>query len=67
MGPAPVATTYPEGGQLSKYTVYFVQTVSSAVTVEAESLEDAIDRAYQSGDMPGSMCYGAFGAWTAGA
>lgn len=43
------------------YDVHFTQTISTTVTVEADSPDEAIDQAYQSSDMPGSMGHGAFG------
>lgn len=44
-----------------KYSVHLVQTVSTTVEVEAESVEEAIDKVYDSDDMPGGITYGAFG------
>jgi hypothetical protein len=44
------------------YNVHMNQTVSTTVTVEADNPEHAIELAYKSDDMPGSMCYGAFGS-----
>lgn len=44
-----------------RYRVYMVNTVSTSVEVEAESWEEAIDEAYNSDDMPGSITVGAFG------
>lgn len=44
------------------YTVHLAMEVSTAVTVEADSVEDAIAAAYDSDDMPGSMVHGAFGS-----
>lgn len=46
---------------MAKYTVHLTQTVSTAVNVEAGSPEEAVELAYDSPDMPGSMTYGAFG------
>lgn len=47
---------------MTTYHVHLVQTVSTAVTVEADDPDEAIELAYNSSDMPGSMCYGAFGS-----
>jgi len=44
------------------YNVHLIETVSTTVTVDADSPEAAIDLAYESNDMPGSMGYGAFGS-----
>lgn len=44
-----------------KYNVYVTMKVSSVVEVEADSLEEAIDAAYDSPDMPGEITVGAFG------
>ena len=44
------------------YTVYFVNTVSTSITVEADDDQDAIDKAYQSPKMPGSIGINAYGA-----
>jgi hypothetical protein len=46
---------------MAKYTVHLTQEVSTAVTVEAETPEDAVELVYDSPDMPGSMTHGAFG------
>lgn len=43
------------------YKVYVIMEVSSVVEVEADSPEEAIDAAYESPDMPGSITVGAFG------
>ena len=37
------------------YTVHLIQTVSTAVIVEADSIDEAKELAFQSSDMPGSM------------
>lgn len=44
-----------------QYSVYLTQKVSTIVEVEAESVEDALEKVYDSPDMPGSMTIGAFG------
>ncbi len=44
-----------------KYNVHLIQTVSTAVEVEADSVEEALERVYDSPDMPGSITVGAFG------
>lgn len=44
-----------------KYSVSMVQTVSTVVEVEAESVEEALEKVYDSPDMPGSITLGAFG------
>lgn len=44
-----------------QYTVHFVHSVSTTVTVEAGTPEQAMDRAYESDDMPGPVTVGAFG------
>lgn len=46
---------------MPKFNVHLTQAVSAVVTVEAKDYDEAIDLAYESEDMPGSMCYGAFG------
>lgn len=46
---------------MPKYNVHLIETISTTVTVEADSIEDAQELAYQSDDMPGSITYGAFG------
>lgn len=47
---------------MPQFTVHLVQTVSSSVTVDAETYEEAIEAAWDSEDMPGSMSHGAFGS-----
>lgn len=47
---------------MTRFTVHLIQTVSAAVEVEADDYEAAIEAAYQSDDMPGSITYGAFGS-----
>jgi hypothetical protein len=47
---------------MATYNVHLVQTVSTVVTVEADSPQDAVGLAWDSEDMPGSMVYGAFGS-----
>lgn len=44
-----------------KYSVHLVQTVSTTVEVEADSVEDALEKVYTADDMPGSITHGAFG------
>ncbi len=44
-----------------KYRVYLQNVVSTTIDVDAEDPEAAIDAAYQSRDMPGSITVGAFG------
>ncbi len=44
-----------------KYTVYLKNTVSTAVNVEADSPDEAVDLAFDSNDMPGRITFGAFG------
>lgn len=44
------------------YNVHLIETVSTTVTVDADSPEVAIELAYKSDDMPGSMVHGAFGS-----
>lgn len=39
---------------MSEYSVYFTQTVGVTVSVEADDIEDAIERAYD--EAPGSIC-----------
>jgi hypothetical protein len=46
---------------MAKYTVHLTQEVSTAVTVEAQTPEDAVELAYDSPNMPGSMSISAFG------
>lgn len=45
-----------------KFSVYVQNTVSAVLDVEADSPEAAIEAAYASPDMPGSITVGAFGA-----
>lgn len=47
---------------MAQYTVHFSTTVSTAVTIEADDPQAAIEAAYDSPDMPGSMVHGAFGS-----
>lgn len=44
-----------------KYNVHLVQTISTSVEVEAGSVEEALEKVYDSPDMPGSITQGAFG------
>lgn len=44
-----------------KYSVHLVQTVSATVQVEAESVDEALEKVYDSPDMPGAITHGAFG------
>lgn len=46
---------------MPQYTVHLVNTVSTTVTVEADDPDAAIDAAWSSEDMPGSITIGAFG------
>lgn len=39
---------------MAKYTVYFTQTASTQVEVEADSFNDAVDAAYN--DLPRGLC-----------
>lgn len=41
---------------MSKYTLYFTQTMSTSVQIEADSLDDALDAAYDSDQMPTGIC-----------
>ena len=43
------------------YDVHMTLTVSTTVTVEADSPGQAMELVYDSDDMPGPMVYGAFG------
>lgn len=52
---------YDVGMTLTRWTVYVTNTVSAAVTVEAEDIDAALDAVYDSPDMPGSITIGAFG------
>jgi hypothetical protein len=45
-----------------KYSVHVIMEVSSVVTVEADSPDAAVELAYDSPDMPGSITVGAFGS-----
>ncbi len=47
-----------------KYAVHLVQTVSTTVEVEADTVEDALEKVYDSPDMPGGITHGAFGQAT---
>lgn len=44
-----------------RYAVHLVLAVSTTVEVEADSIEDAKEKAFDSPDMPGTMGHGAFG------
>ncbi len=46
---------------MAKYTVYLYSTLSTSVNVDAEDPDEAIDLAYESPEMPGSMGFRAFG------
>lgn len=46
---------------MPKYTVHLIQTVSTAVIIDAANPEVAIEAAYGSPDMPSGMAHGAFG------
>lgn len=46
---------------MPRFTVHLIQTVSAAVEVEADDYEAAIEAAWQSPGMPGSITVGAFG------
>jgi hypothetical protein len=46
---------------MSRFTVSLINTVSAAVEVEADTYDDAIEKAFESDDMPGPITYGAFG------
>jgi len=41
---------------VSTYRLYFTSTLSTSVEVEAEDLESAIEAAYDSNQMPTSIC-----------
>jgi hypothetical protein len=43
------------------YAIHLVQTISTVVEVQADSMEDAMEQVYDSPDMPGSITVGAFG------
>ena len=57
----PDAQTEPAGGHQKWFFVRFVTDLSSTVYVQAEDPDEAIEVAYKSPDMPGSMSCGAFG------
>lgn len=40
---------------MAAYLIFFTTTASAAVDVEADSLEDAIELAYD--ELPGSLCH----------
>ena len=46
---------------MAEYTVHLTMIVSTGVTVEADDAEAAIDAAYNSPKMPGTMGHQAFG------
>lgn len=46
---------------MPKFNVHLIEVVSTTVTVEADNPGHAMELAYESDDMPGSMTYGAFG------
>jgi hypothetical protein len=46
---------------VTTFTVHLINTVSTAVEVEVDNYEAAIEAAYDSEDMPGSITIGAFG------
>jgi len=43
------------------FSVHMTMAVSTTVTVEAGSVEEALETVYDSPDMPGSITLGAFG------
>jgi len=43
------------------FSVHMTMAVSTTVTVEAGSVEEALEKVYGSPDMPGSITLGAFG------
>lgn len=48
---------------MPKFRVYLTSTISTVIEVEAETAQQAADHlVWNSPDMPGSMCYGAFGS-----
>jgi hypothetical protein len=55
------AVTTRRDKAMPKFTVHFQMPVSIDITVEADNPEQAIDLAYDSDDMPGSMAHDAFG------
>lgn len=40
---------------MSKFELYFLQTASTSVTIDADDLESAIEQAYNK--LPGSLCH----------
>lgn len=44
------------------YSVHIIQTVSTSVEVEADSVEEVLEKYYDSPGMPASITVGAFGA-----
>lgn len=46
---------------MPKFNVHLIETVSTVVTVEADSYDEAMELAYDSPDMPGGITVGAFG------
>jgi len=46
---------------MAEYTVHLTMVVSTGVTVEADDPDAAIDAAYHSPEMPGTMSHQAFG------
>ena len=52
------------GDEVSTYTLYFTQTISTSVTVEADDFDSAVDAAYDSDAMPpGSPLCAQCGGW----
>lgn len=47
---------------MAKFRVHMTNVVSTSIEVEADDAEDAIEKAYDSNDMPGSIGIGAFGS-----
>lgn len=47
---------------MMKYSVHMTMEVSSVVEVEADSPDEAVEKAYDSDDMPGGITIGAFGS-----
>lgn len=41
---------------MATYNVHMVKTLSTVVTVEADSEHDAMEKAFNSNDMPGGIC-----------
>jgi hypothetical protein len=49
------------GARVAKFYVHLINQVSTAIEVEAETAEEAMEAVYDSPDMPGGITVGAYG------